>query len=223
MGEHWANPELVARGTLDAARPPLLTYVRVGGVARLTGVVYALPLADGERPPASPFAPEAWHDHFGSVEEESLLLDHDAQRAPAGELRLAVLHGWLFVDNPSGTWVTDNWALPYSGLGVPVPPDAPMAATRALALVGGALPYYRSLAERATEGDVAERERVGAVLERHRATITAWWATRAAGASLQAPELARLSAMWRACWAELARDATADVAARLRAIAGEEG
>jgi hypothetical protein len=219
MGEHWANPELVARGVLDPLRPPLLTYIRVNGAPRLTGVVFAVPLADGERPPASPFAPGAWHDHFGSVEDESLLLDHDAQQAPPGELRLAVLHGWLFVDNPDGLWTTDNWALPYARVGVPVPPVASPGATRAVALIGGALPYYEALAERAIGSDSAALERMVTTLERHRAAMTSWWERRAPGAPLRDAELAALAEMWRTCWTDVARGASPDAAARLERIA----
>jgi hypothetical protein len=218
MGEHWANPELVARGTFDPLRPPLLTYIRVNGSPRLTGVVFAIPLADGEHPPAAPFAAGAWHDHFGSVEDESLLLDHDAQQAPAGELRLAVLHGWLFVDNPDGTWTTDNWALPYARLGVPVPPAAPTSATRAVALIGDALPYYEALAERAIGNDPARLERMVATLAHHRSVMTAWWERRVPGAALGDVELAVLGGMWRACWADVARGAAPEVAARLERV-----
>jgi hypothetical protein len=220
MGEHWANPELVAMGRLDPSRPPLLTYIRVHGVPRLTGVVFALPLGDGESPPATPVAPSAWHDHFGSVEDESLLLDHDAHHAPAGELRLAVLHAWLFVDNPAGTFVTDNWALPYVRLGVPVPGSPPADATRALALIGGTLPYYLALAERAMAAEVGGSERARAVIERHRDTVAAWWAVRRAGAPLTPSDLDALASMWRACWTDLATATRAETAAAVQRIAG---
>ena len=218
MGEHWANPELVAKGALDAARPGLLTYARVNGVATLTGVVYAIPLADGELPPASPFDPSHWHDHLGTVDEESLLLDHDARQSPSSGLRLAVLHLWVWVDNPAGRSVTDNWALPFARLGLVAPASAPVGAARALSLLSGSVRYYARLAHAAGAPSDEEHERIGAALERGGEHMRAWWTSRGSSASLAASELASLDEAWIGIWREIERNVAPDVARRLRAV-----
>src|SRR4029079_9297482 len=51
MGEHWISTRLVVDGGFDVTRPQILTYLNVDGKAVLTGVVFAIPLAQGESPP----------------------------------------------------------------------------------------------------------------------------------------------------------------------------
>ena len=218
MGEHWANGEIVVRGEFDARRPGLLTYARVNGVPTLTGVVYALPLADSEAPPPFPFDRSHWHDHIGTVEDESLLLAHDAPHGPTGGLRLAVLHAWIWLDNPDGTFVTDNWALPYARLGLRAPATAPGGAARALALVSGAMPYYISLADQVGSPSDGERERIAATIAKHQALIATWWNSRPRNPEMSASDVSALNGMWNAMWSELERSVSADVGGRLRRI-----
>lgn len=218
MGEHWANGEIVVKGEFDAARPGLLTYARINGVPTLTGVVYALPLADSESPPPFPFDRSLWHDHIGTVDDESLLLAHDAPHGPTGGLRLAVLHAWIWLDNPDGTFVTDNWALPYARLGLRTTVFAPANAARALAFLTGSMPYYALLAERVGSPSEAERKRIAATLERHQAAIIKWWKLRPPNSETSSDDISRLSEMWTGIWSDVERSVSADVAARLRRI-----
>jgi len=218
MGEHWANGEIVVRGEFDARRPGLLTYARVNGVPTLTGVVYALPLADSEAPPPFPFDRSHWHDHIGTVEDESLLLAHDAPHGPTGGLRLAVLHAWIWLDNPAGTFVTDNWTLPYARLGLRAPALAPGGAARALALVSGGMPYYIALAEQIGSPSDGERERIAATIAKHQALIDTWWKLRTRNPEMSAGDVSALNDMWNAMWSEVERSVSADVARRLRRI-----
>lgn len=218
MGEHWANGEIVVRGEFDASRPGLLTYARINGVPTLTGVVYALPLADNEAPPRFPFDRSLWHDHIGTVDDESLLLAHDAPHGPTGGLRLAVLHAWIWLENPDGTFVTDNWALPYARLGLRVSDRAPAGAARALALLSGATPYYISLAERVGSPTGAERERLAAILARHHSLMATWWKSRTPNPETSAADVSTLNSMWNAMWSDVEGSVSADVAHRLRRI-----
>ena len=81
MGEHWVNLARVLENKFDPARPSVLTYITDGGRRRLAGVAYTALLAEGELPPNSA-APQAyWHEHNGSVAEESLPLHHVAGMA----------------------------------------------------------------------------------------------------------------------------------------------
>lgn len=80
MGEHWVNPVRVATGRFDAARPAMLSYADVGGRPVLLGVIYAIPLGPGEVAPALPASLRArWHEHNGSVDEESAFPEHGAE------------------------------------------------------------------------------------------------------------------------------------------------
>jgi hypothetical protein len=149
MGEHWLNRSLVMRGEIDPLRPPILEYITVGGRPVLAGVAYAK-LAYGDPPVTVIPAPAgAWHYHAGSVDEESFIASHaaggasDSTRGP----RIAVLHAWLWVDNPAGLFATDNWSLPWLRLGVepPVPGRGPDSLTMMAALAAGGEHYFTTL------------------------------------------------------------------------------
>jgi hypothetical protein len=218
MGEHWANPELVSKGVLDPARPGLLTYVRVNGVPTLTGVVYAIPLGEGELPPDSPFDRSYWHDHLGTIDEESMLLAHDSRDSGPAAMRLSVLHLWTRVENPSGPSVTDNWALPYVRLGLDAPRSVTVGAARALSLLTGSESYYSALARTAASPGADDQRRIDAELARGAERVRTWWNGRASTASLSAIEIAALETMWSFSWREIERSVEPDVARRLRAI-----
>jgi hypothetical protein len=149
MGEHWLNRAIVMQGQIDPLRPPILEYITVRGRPVLAGVAYAK-LAYGD-PPVTviPAPPGAWHYHAGSVDEESFIASHaaggasDSTRGP----RIAVLHAWLWADNPAGLFATDNWMLPWRRLEIP-PPVArpgPDSLTLMAALAAGGVHYFTTL------------------------------------------------------------------------------
>jgi hypothetical protein len=147
MGEHWLNRALVMRGVIDPLRPPILEYITVAGRPVLAGVAWAQ-LAYAEAPVSPlPAPPSAWHYHAGSVDEESFIASHathgaDTVRGP----RIAVLHAWLWVENPAGLFATDNWALPWVRLGRTAPAAAaPDSVTLMAALAAGGEPYFTTL------------------------------------------------------------------------------
>ena len=75
MGEHWVNLARVMADTLDPAMPPVLIYVMVNGKPQLGGVAFTDLLSRGEsvgRVPGARF----WHEHNGSITEESFPLQH---------------------------------------------------------------------------------------------------------------------------------------------------
>jgi len=145
MGEHWVNPRLVFEGKFDVGHPAILTYSMVHGRPTLLGVVFAIPLAPGEAPPAAFGSRAIWHEHNGSLEEESLLPEHHSMPSTESEVRLAVLHAWVRAANPDGVFEAENWALPFVRLGLDVPASFPKGAARALALLSGGDRYFLSL------------------------------------------------------------------------------
>jgi len=148
MGEHWVNPGKVMAGKFDAADPAMLTYATIRGSVVLVGVVYAVPLAAGADPPPLPGGVNLWHEHNGTVDEESMLPEHHSStHAERSTTRLAILHLWLGVPNSEGLFSADNWSLPFVRLGLEPPSDPSrwIDAARALSLVSGGDHFYTTL------------------------------------------------------------------------------
>jgi hypothetical protein len=202
MGVHWVNGELIMRAELDPARPAILTYATIGGQPTLTGAVYALALRPGEEPPEV-FRGAHWHDHVGSVDEESLLFGHD-RVSGSDDLRLVVMHAWLWLDNPAGMFATDNWALPFARIGATSAHATP-AAGRALSLLSNGAGYYERLFASAGRLEPGEVASVARVLERHRAALSAWWTSRAPSDALSSSEIAELERAWLRVQSETVR------------------
>jgi hypothetical protein len=200
MGEHWIRVGLVFDGQFDPARPEVLSYIVVDDEPVLLGVAYALPLLAGETPPDGPPGPGAWHDHYRTIEDETFLPAHHMP-GMADSPRIAMLHAWIWSENPEGTFAADNWAIPYLRLGLEVS-EGPFSAARALSLATGGAEHFRRVVDRAVEladGQGpgvqavfdAAREEVGEVLGRNR------------GPRLREEETARLSGIWERLWMDL--------------------
>jgi hypothetical protein len=208
MGEHWLSVPLVVRGDVDPLHPPILEYITVAGEPVLAGVAYTQLVRDG--PPRAPLpAPSsAWHYHAGSVDEESFILGHaqgSGQMDSAAGPRVAVLHAWLWLDNPAGLFATDNWALPWHRLGIPPPPesDAPSPAGLAAALASGGESYFLTLLRLRHSLASDRAERVAAVLDRYGRDWRARFQVVAAEGL--PPPVTELSGAWSALEAELRR------------------
>lgn len=200
MGEHWINPSMLIGGHFDPGTPAILTYAAVNGVPRLLGVVYAVALVPGESPPVIPGA--VWHEHNGSIDEESLLPEHGGDQhgsisaTKSQGTRLAILHAWTIVPNPAGMFAAENWALPFLRNGIGVPPAVPRSAARALALVNGGEEYYRKFFSLpSVDSGAATNQRESALrfaMERARAIVVA----RKDPAAFSADELSSLAEVW---------------------------
>jgi hypothetical protein len=162
----------VVRGEVDARHPPILEYVTVAGAPVLAGVAYTQLVLDGSPHAPLPAPASAWHYHAGSVDEESFILGHagSAQGAePTPGPRIAVLHAWLWLENPAGLFATDNWALPWHRLDIAPPTGSGEATPTGLvaALATGGRDYFLTLL-RLREGLSSEAaDRVAAVLDRY--------------------------------------------------------
>lgn len=192
MGEHWVHTGVILRGRLDPANPAILAYADIEGRPSLIGVAFAIPLAPGESPPLVAGEQREWHEHNGSVADESVFHNHDPAKPVAASTRLAILHVWSELSNPAGTFVTDNWALPFASLGLRAPAAIPVNAARALSLASGAADYYVTLLDLHGEEQDIVRAGLKEVEQRGRAMVTA---ARAVG-ELSAGDLGALDAMW---------------------------
>ena len=124
----------------------MLSYAKIDGRPVLTGAVYALLLRPGEVPPPVMGGAGMWHDHSGTLDDESSLPVHHGALSDASAPRLMVLHAWVGVPNPAGLLEADNWALPYVRAGVPTPSSISVSAARALSLLNGGIEYYTAMA-----------------------------------------------------------------------------
>jgi hypothetical protein len=205
MGEHWVNPGRMVDGTLDVAKPQALSYATIGGRPTLTGVIYARPLHGDEPAPDFPVPGHPWHDHVGAIDEESVLLHHVPTTEGAGAgVRLAMLHAWVWSDNPEGVFAADNWALPFVRLNLAAPSEIPPAAARSLSLLTGGDTYHRMLFRALVRPDARQEAYARDSIDRARDRVQVWYAGRGRGESdLGARELAWLSALWTDLWTDL--------------------
>ena len=170
MGEHWLNPRLIVDGKFDVSRPQLLTYLKIDGRPVLTGIVYAIPLQQGELPPDAFGADAAWHEHNGSIDEEGLLPEHHSAPSAKAGTRVAFLHAWLRVPGSEPVFAAENWAIPFMRLELAVPDRFPNGAARALSLIAGGKSFFIDLlgpAAQHSEKSLEESARLaGAVVTR---------------------------------------------------------
>jgi len=218
LGEHWINPGLVMTGGIDASRPSVLIYIRTRSGPVLAGAAWTKVLAAREAYPSRPAGPDAWHEHNGSVGDETLpMMHHHGAMSSAEPTRVAIVHAWLGIENPRGVWVADNWALPFARAGLRAE-HAPVAAARAMSLTApGAGDYYQRVIASAAGNDSAVGARVRALLDR--AVTEAKSVRDAAGEQLSEAQLAQLGDLWTRLLAELTNGPPSPSDDKLRKLA----
>lgn len=191
MGRHWVHPGIILRGKVEPESPAILSYAEIAGAPVLVGVAFAVPLKPGEKAPQVAGRAREWHEHNGSVAEESLVNQHHHGSGEA-PTRLAILHVWSGIENPDGIFATDNWALPFVRAGVAVPNRLPLAASRAIALVSGGADYFAMLLgeERGRDPDVLRL--LSAATQEAKLTVE----SAAASSALTPGQVDRLERVW---------------------------
>ncbi len=217
MGEHWVNIQTTLAKRIEPTRPAVLSYLRVDGEAVLTGAAFAVPLRPGEAPPVLPF-PVTWHRHGGSIADETLHLNpHAMEHAPDGP-QLAMIHAWVWTENPAGTFAQQNWTLPFHRLGLEAPADLTPAAGKAAHLASGGVVYYAGVIERAGRPTAAEMAVVREVLDRIlgdvEEVIDAW----SVGVRSDAECVERLSVLWKEMWDDVIVRLSPEVGDRLTTL-----
>jgi len=204
MGEHWIRVGLLFDGQIEPERPEFLTYIVVSGTPKLLGAAYALPLLPGEQPPDLPAGSDAWHDHFNTIEDETLLPRHHLSGSVGDRARLAMLHVWIWSPNPNGTFAADNWAIPYLRLGITPPTNAPRSAALALSLLNGGDEYFTASIDASMYLDPEQRMAINAAFARARSAVAG-----AAGTAIEE--------QWSDIWEELEKSIEASVGRDVRA------
>ncbi|MFL5385943.1 MAG: hypothetical protein ACJ8GN_25790 [Longimicrobiaceae bacterium] len=131
MGEHWYRRDLVGTA-LDLRRPSTLQYANVGGRKVLVGVAYSVYRRPGEPlPEGFAGAEDHWHTHdvarlASAATADRPVLHWLVQRriekgkiGPGGRNLLTMVHAWVWLDNPDGTFAQQQRALPYLRAGLP--------------------------------------------------------------------------------------------------------
>jgi hypothetical protein len=214
MGEHWIRINLVFDGTFDASRPEVLNYVLIDGKPRLLGVGYAVPLLVGESPPPGPAGANAWHDHFRTIEDETVLPHHHAGSALQDSPRLAMMHAWIWSPNPEGVFAADNWTIPYLRLGLTAADGTPSSVAKALSLVSGGRDYFEMSIDAASAMGVAERDRVKDAVDRAQAAVRAVLRNNRT-AVLSDADVTMLAGIWTEMWTAVDGAVGADARQRL--------
>jgi len=208
MGEHWVSLQRVMANTIDPELPSVLIYVTINGRPTLGGVGYTDLLRPGESLPQSP-APSFWHEHNGSVAEESFPLRHqmgqESKPADGNAVRLAVLHLWTEIPNDAGIFVADNWRLPLRRLGISSHLDA--NALQAIALAQDESGYYALMLRVALHPTDREEVAIDRVLADTRAAAIKQVALLRAAPSGRQPGTVNdkaLADVWESLWRSLA-------------------
>jgi hypothetical protein len=209
MGRHWVHPSLILRDIVEAGQPSVLEYAEISGQLTLVGVAYAVLVKDGAAPTSLPVPPASWHFHQGTVEEESFLRSHAGLGHEMRGPKIAVLHAWIWLDNPDGVLATDNWALPYARMGYRPPAALSRTAARALALAAddGGRAYLEALIHAVGQPNADETVVLSGVVARHQALARA-----------HAANAAQLEACWAAFWSDVRTRVRPEVWRRLAAI-----
>lgn len=132
MGEHWYRRDLVGQA-LDLRRPSTLQYANVGGRKVLVGVAYSIYRRPGEPlPEGFAGADDHWHTHDVAKLADAATANRpvlhwvvqrrirDGKIGPDGRSLLTMVHAWVWLDNPDGTFALQQRALPYLRAGLPV-------------------------------------------------------------------------------------------------------
>jgi hypothetical protein len=218
LGEHWIHPGVVMSGGIDPSRPSVLIYIRTPSGPVLAGAAWTKVLGPGEPYPSLPAGANAWHEHNGSVAEETLpMMHHHGGMSSAEPTRVAILHAWLGIENPSGVWVADNWALPFARAGLRAD-HASVAAARAMSLTApGATAYYERVIASAAGRDSVVLGRVRTILSGAAAEATT--VRDAATGQLSDSQLAQLTDLWTRLWAQVTNGPPSPSDDKLRSLA----
>jgi len=214
MGEHWIHIGLVFDGAYDPTRPEILTYVTLAGTPRLLGIAYALPLLDREVPPEEPAGRAAWHAHAGSLDDETLAPHHHHSGHAEHGPRLAMVHAWVWLENPEGLFAADNWAIPFLRLDLEAPEQPVTQAGKALSLLTGGDAYVARVVRAAAAPGALDEKALLAVIARG-SRRAADVVERRSGSRLSPDALAALAAAWQAMWKEIEAMLPAEAVERL--------
>lgn len=220
MGYHWVNSRHVGAGLIDPQKPSVLTYLEVDGEPILTGIAFALAVRSEGQLPAFPW-PGAWHVHHGTVDEETLLLNPASRlHGNGGSWSLAMLHAWVFTENPDGVFAQDNWALPFYRAGLTPPTRITPQQGKALHLITGGEAYYLRLIETAVTLNDTRRKDISEILTQNTELVRKLVGQLKPGAAPTQNLMRQLDAIWSRLWRDIRVAVGDDVWSEIKMLSG---
>ncbi len=216
MGEHWINVGRLLSARFDPANPAMLQYAEIDGRPTLVAITYALALVTGDSVPGFPNR-ALWHQHRSTVDEESLIDQHvldDSNRAGG---RIAMLHAWVWLDNPAGLFQSDNWRLPFERLHLtPVAAAIPSGAARALSLLTRGDAYHETAFAQIGGANGTDSVAIRGAIIRARARADSVVKSRRDVDGM----IVGLADVWQAMWAEMDAAVRPEVRQNLLSVKG---
>jgi hypothetical protein len=204
MGEHYVNPSHAVTRGFNPLRPSVITYLPVDGKRILTGVAYTLPVQPGEQPPPLRFEDARWHYHSGNLEEEAYgLHEHSMHDDHADNVRLGMVHAWVWSVNPHGLFAADNWALSYMRTGLEAPNDPNPDASKALFMMHGGVEYYSRFVDLAIRPNEETLSEVQQIMSRYRIKVQRIADIMKSRSNVLPSEEQTLSILWNTMWEEI--------------------
>lgn len=122
---HFSNYRYaaLANRTFDPTKPTSLLYAVVNGAPTLAGVMYTAPASDTPAQLAQilPSTIASWHQHLnvcyvnGGLKVGVSQVDCRAQGGRWAPGSQWMVHAWIYITNPDGTFAIKNPALPWPG------------------------------------------------------------------------------------------------------------
>ena len=216
MGEHWINVARLLSARFDPANPAMLQYAEIDGEPTLVAVTYALALVDGDSAPGFP-SRALWHQHRNTVDEESLIDQHVLDDSHRTGGRVAMLHAWVWLENPDGLFQSDNWRLPFERLHLTAGgAQISSAAARALSLLTGGDAYHETVFAQLGGGNGADSVAIHGAIARARAQADSVVKARRDVDGM----VAGLSNVWQAMWDEMDATVRPEVRRQLLPVKG---
>lgn len=201
MGTHWINTSLAVNRVLDFEKPSTLTYLNIDGRWKLTGVAYTYPIKPGEQAPGLPLQEMKWHIHSGSLEKEAHGIHSEDMPGEEQQTVLAMVHAWVWSDNPDGLFAADNWALAYERHGLQIPDNPDPRLSKALYLADGGTSYFQRFAELCVEPHILPADEIYEVMQEAAEQIRVILEKYPEGASITLEDQTGIENIWDSMWA----------------------
>lgn len=204
MGTHWINTSLAVNRVLDFEKPSTLTYLNIDGRWKLTGVAYTYPVKSGEHPPNLPLQDMRWHFHSGSLEKEAHGIHSEGNPGEERQLTaLAMIHVWVWSDNPDGLFAADNWALAYDRVGLQIPDNPSPRLSKALYLADGGIAYFQRFADLCVEPHTLPGDEIHEVMQEASEKIKVILEKYHEGTSISLEDITSIENIWDSMWASI--------------------
>lgn len=203
MGTHWINTSLAVNRVLDFEKPSTLTYLNIDGRWKLTGVAYTYPVKASEQAPGLPLQDMKWHIHSGSLEKEAHGIHSKGLPKEEQQTVLAMVHAWVWSDNPDGLFAADNWALAYERLGLQIPDNPGPRLSKALYLAAGGISYFQRFAELCVEPHTLSGNEIQEVMQEASEQIKGILENYPEGASITPEDQTGIEDIWDSMWAQI--------------------